>query len=126
MIEILGHITNKVSAAIGGWLGGTTALRFMDAKTPKEAFFRGALSIVMSVIFGTPLLYLLDLPYQNWEWQLASGFVWGFIGYATMNAAANYIKKQEDKDLSEILSVHMPMQIIKKPRKTIRKNKRKK
>lgn len=93
-IEYLQH---KLSSAIGGLLGGTSALRFMHAKDMKDAFYRGGISVIFSVAFGIPLLAYLGLPYQNWEWQLASAFVCGFIGYSAMSAAATYVTIYQKK-----------------------------
>jgi hypothetical protein len=103
---ILDYLQHKISSAIGGLLGGTSALRFFHAKTPTDAFYRGALSIIFSVVFGIPVLAYFNLPYQNWEWQLASGFVCGFIGYSLMSASAEYFAKaeRENKDLIDLAS----------------------
>jgi small neutral amino acid transporter SnatA (MarC family) len=102
---ILDYLQHKISSAIGGLLGGTSALRFFHAKTPKDAFYRGALSIIFSVVFGIPVLAYFGLPYQNWEWQLASGFVCGFIGYSLMSYASKVIKEKEESTI-DILSIH--------------------
>jgi phosphotransferase system glucose/maltose/N-acetylglucosamine-specific IIC component len=92
---ILDYLQAKVTSAIGGLLGGTSALRFMHAKDTKDGFNRGALSVIFSVVFGIPLLHYLNLPYQNWEYQLASAFICGFIGFAAMSAASAYVVNKE-------------------------------
>jgi hypothetical protein len=114
---ILDYLQHKLSSAIGGLLGGTSALRFFHAKTPTDAFYRGALSVIFSVVFGVPVLAYFGLPYQNWEWQLASGFICGFVGYSMMSAASIYIKEKENKP-EEILSIYSE---VKKPRKRKKK-----
>jgi hypothetical protein len=114
---ILDYLQHKLSSAIGGLLGGTSALRFFHAKTPTDAFYRGALSVIFSVVFGIPVLAYFNLPYQNWEWQLASGFICGFVGYSMMSAASTYIKEKENKP-EEILSIYSE---VKKPRKRKKK-----
>jgi small neutral amino acid transporter SnatA (MarC family) len=120
---ILDYLQHKLSSAIGGLLGGTSALKFFHAKTLTDAFYRGALSIIFSVAFGVPVLAYLGLPYQNWEWQLASGFVCGFLGYSMMSAASTYIKEKESNP-SEFLSINSEMPTLKKPAKAKRKKRK--
>ena len=117
----LEFIGSKISSAIGGMLGGSSALKFMNPKDFKDAYLRGALSIVFSVVFGTPVLWWLGLPYQNWEWQLASGFVCGFLGYALMSASAKYISNSQEKDIMEILAEVSMASSIPAPKKSKRK-----
>jgi small neutral amino acid transporter SnatA (MarC family) len=117
---ILDYLQHKLSSAIGGMLGGTSALRFFHAKTPTDAFYRGALSIIFSVVFGIPVLAYFGLPYQNWEWQLASGFICGFVGYSMMSAASTYIKEKEENP-DQLLSIYSEVKKVKK--KTKRKSK---
>lgn len=120
---ILDYLQHKISSAIGGLLGGTSALRFFHAETPTDAFYRGALSIIFSVVFGIPVLAYFGLPYQNWEWQLASGFVCGFLGYSLMSAASKYIKEKESNP-NEFLSINSEMPTLKKPAKAKRKKRK--
>ncbi|MFZ9908495.1 MAG: hypothetical protein ACO3EN_03360 [Candidatus Nanopelagicales bacterium] len=98
------YLQHKLSSALGGLLGGTSALRFFHAKSIQDAFYRGGLSVIFSVVFGVPVLAYFGLPYQNWEWQLASGFLCGFIGYSLMSAAATYINNKEENPES-LLSI---------------------
>ena len=128
---ILDYLQHKISSAIGGLLGGTSALRFFHAKTPTDAFYRGALSIIFSVVFGIPVLAYFNLPYQNWEWQLASGFLCGFIGYSLMSASAEYFNKAEKQnkdliDLASELSYQTKLVRAKSPKKKTVKKKGKK
>ena len=117
---ILDYLQHKLSSALGGILGGTSALRFFHAKTPKDAFYRGALSIIFSVVFGVPVLAYFGLPYQNWEWQLASGFICGFVGYSMMSAASTYIKEKESKP-EELLAIYSEVPKKKNTRKKKKK-----
>lgn len=124
---ILDYLQHKLSSALGGILGGTSALRFFHAKTPTDAFYRGALSIIFSVVFGIPVLAYFGLPYQNWEWQLASGFICGFIGYSLMSASAEYFAKaeKESKDIFDMVS-DISIEPLKTTKKPSRKKKSKK
>ena len=101
---LLEYLQHKLSSALGGLLGGTSALRFFHAKSVQDAFYRGGLSVIFSIVFGVPVLAYFGLPYQNWEWQLASGFICGFIGYSLMSAASTFIKSKENNP-DELLSV---------------------
>ena len=103
---VLEYLQHKLSSALGGLLGGTSALRFFHAKSIQDGFYRGGLSVIFSIVFGVPVLAYFGLPYQNWEWQLASGFICGFIGYSLMSAASVLIKKKED-DAEEFLQVYL-------------------
>lgn len=122
------YLQHKLSSALGGLLGGTSALRFFHAKSVQDAFYRGGLSVIFSIVFGVPVLAYFNLPYQNWEWQLASGFLCGFIGYSLMSAASKYIKDKEE-DPSALLSIHSEFKIeplVKTPNKKLKPKKRKK
>jgi len=117
---LLEYLQHKLSSALGGLLGGTSALRFFHAKSVQDGFYRGGLSVIFSIVFGVPVLAYFGLPYQNWEWQLASGFICGFIGYSLMSAASTFIKAKE-KNPDELLSV-----FIETPKKKVVRKKKKK
>ena len=122
------YLQHKLSSALGGLLGGTSALRFFHAKSIQDGFYRGGLSVIFSVAFGIPVLAYFNLPYQNWEWQLASGFICGFIGYSLMSAAATYIKNKEENPES-LLSICNEVKIeplTKITKKKLKPKKRKK
>lgn len=120
---VLEYLQHKLSSALGGLLGGTSALRFFHAKSIQDGFYRGGLSVIFSIVFGVPVLAYFGLPYQNWEWQLASGFICGFIGYSLMSAASVLIKKKED-DAEEFLQVYLEATQSKK--KVVKPKKKKK
>ena len=117
---LLEYLQHKLSSALGGLLGGTSALRFFHAKGVQDAFYRGGLSVIFSIVFGVPVLAYFGLPYQNWEWQLASGFLCGFIGYSLMSAASTLIKAKENNP-DELLSVFIETPV----KKVVRKKKKK-
>ena len=117
------YLQHKLSSALGGLLGGTSALRFFHAKSIQDGFYRGGLSVIFSIVFGVPVLAYFELPYQNWEWQLASGFICGFIGYSLMSAAAVFIKKKED-DAGEVLQVYL--EAVQSKKKVVRPKRNKK
>ena len=119
---VLEYLQHKLSSALGGLLGGTSALRFFHAKDIQDAFYRGGLSVIFSIVFGVPVLAYFNLPYQNWEWQLASGFLCGFIGYSLMSAAAVFMKKKED-NAEEFLSVYL--EAVESKKKVVKPKKKK-
>lgn len=122
------YLQHKLSSALGGLLGGTSALRFFHAKSVQDGFYRGGLSVIFSIVFGVPVLAYFNLPYQNWEWQLASGFLCGFIGYSLMSAASTYIKNKEENPES-LLSICNEVKIeplTKITKKKLKPKKRKK
>ena len=119
---VLEYLQHKLSSALGGLLGGTSALRFFHAKDIQDGFYRGGLSVIFSIVFGVPVLAYFNLPYQNWEWQLASGFLCGFIGYSLMSAAAVFMKKKED-NAEEFLSVYL--EAVESKKKVVKPKKKK-
>ena len=119
---VLEYLQHKLSSALGGLLGGTSALRFFHAKDIQDGFYRGGLSVIFSIVFGVPVLAYFNLPYQNWEWQLASGFICGFIGYSLMSAAAVFMKKKED-NAEEFLSVYL--EAVQSKKKVVKPKKKK-
>ena len=119
---VLEYLQHKLSSALGGLLGGTSALRFFHAKDIQDAFYRGGLSVIFSIVFGVPVLAYFKLHYQNWEWQIASGFLFGFIGYSLMSAAAVFMKKKED-NAEEFLSVYL--EAIESKKKVVKPKKKK-
>lgn len=86
MSEVLGYLAQKLTSTLGGLVGVVTNFHFREPKTMVEAVIRGTIAGTFSFFFGIPLLWYLGLPYQNWQWQLASGFFCGFVSYALLSA----------------------------------------
>lgn len=84
MNEVLGYLTQKITSTIGGFFGVLSRFAYKKPKSMLDALMRGSLATMFSFIFAIPLLWYFGLPYTNWQWQLASGFVCGFLGYATL------------------------------------------
>jgi hypothetical protein len=100
MTEISTVITSKVAAMIGGLFGGAAILTFIKPKTIGEAFLRGSLSTGSATIFTGPAVHYLNLDH-NWENELMSGFVIGFLAYSVLGMVANFLKKNQHKDIVE-------------------------
>lgn len=95
-----GYLTAKVASMVGGLFGGFAILTFIKPKTIGEAFMRGGMSVGSAMVFGQPLLVLADIP-SNWETQLMSGFCVGFLAYTVLGMIANFLIKNQNKDIVE-------------------------
>lgn len=100
MTEITTVLTGKLAAMIGGLFGGAAILTFIRPKTVGEAFLRGALSTGSATIFTSPAIHYAGLNH-NWENELMGGFVIGFLAYSTLGMVANFLIKNQDKDIIE-------------------------
>lgn len=102
MAEPLAYISTKVASMIGGFLGGAAILTFIRPKTIGEAFIRGGFSVGSAIIFSTPLIEFIDLR-QTWENQAMAGFCVGFISYSVLGMVANFLVKNQSKDIVEVV-----------------------
>lgn len=100
MTELSGAAGGKIAAMMGGLFGGLAILTFIKPKTIGEAFLRGSLSTGSATIFANPLVGLANLD-QNWETQLMAGSVVGFIAYSVLGMIANFLIKNQNKDIVE-------------------------
>ncbi len=98
-------ISAKISSFIGGILGGLSILSYIPPKTVKEAFMRGGVSVGFALMFAQPILLQIGLevqPNQFWIYELGIAFLCGFVGYSVMNWVANFLAKNQNKDIMEI------------------------
>lgn len=103
-MDIASYITHKVTAALGGLIGGASIMSYIRPHSIGEAFARGGTSTGAAIIFAGPCLVALRLP-TGWEMQLVSGFVIGFIAYSFLGAIANFLDRHKDKDITELVKV---------------------
>jgi hypothetical protein len=96
------YILTKLASMIGGFFGGAAILTFIRPKTIGEAFVRGGLSVGSAIIFASPLLSRLSIN-SNWENELMSGFVVGFLAYSILGMVANFLIKNQQKDIIEAI-----------------------
>ena len=94
------YLSAKIASMIGGFLGGAAILTFIRPKTIGEAFIRGGLSVGSATIFGTPSLEILKID-TGWENQLMAGFCIGFVAYSVLGMVANFLIKNQNKDIVE-------------------------
>ncbi len=94
------YLAAKIASMLGGFLGGAAILTFIRPKTIGEAFTRGAVSTGSALIFARPLGDWLTLS-DTWENQLMVGFVVGFLAYSILGMVANFLVKNQDKDIVE-------------------------
>lgn len=94
------YLVSKIASMIGGFIGGSAILTFIRPKTIGEAFMRGGVSTGSAVIFSHPLIHWIGME-NNWETQLMSGFIIGFVAYSVLGMVANFLKKNQDKDIVE-------------------------
>ena len=102
MTDPSGFLTTKIASMIGGLFGGATILTFIKPKTIGEAFTRGGMSAGSAVVFSTPVLKALELN-NDWEGQMMAGFCMGFIAYSVLGMIANFLIKNESKDIAEAI-----------------------
>lgn len=96
------YLTAKVASMIGGLFGGFAILTFIKPSSIKEAFVRGGVSVGSAIVFADPLLTLAGAV-SNWETQLMSGFCVGFLAYTVLGMIANFLQRNQDKDIVEAL-----------------------
>lgn len=102
MADPTGYITAKVASMIGGLFGGFAILTFIRPKSISEAFMRGGVSVGSSMVFTYPLIDMLGIS-NNWETQLMGGFCVGFLAYTVLGMIANFLQKNQDKDIVEVV-----------------------
>jgi hypothetical protein len=94
------YFTAKLASMIGGLFGGAAILTFIKPQTVGEAFVRGGVSVGSAMVFAVPLVEAFHLD-NNWETQLMGGFCVGFLAYSILGMVANFLKKNQDKDIVE-------------------------
>ena len=102
MPDITAVVTSKLASMIGGMLGGAAILTFIRPKTVGEAFLRGALSTGSAIIFSAPILHYLGMSI-NWENEIMVGFFVGFVAYSMLGMVANFLQKNQDKTIVEVV-----------------------
>jgi len=102
MADPTSYLTAKVASMIGGLFGGFAILTFIKPKTIGEAFMRGGMSVGSAMVFTQPLLVMADIS-NNWESQLMGGFVVGFLAYTVLGMVANFMIKNQDKDIVQVV-----------------------
>jgi hypothetical protein len=102
MTDFIAILSTKVASMMGGFFGGAAILTFIKPKTISEAFLRGSLSTGSAMVFAHPLAMMAKLD-DNWESQLMSGFCVGFLAYSILGMVANFLKKNQDKDIVETI-----------------------
>lgn len=102
MADPASYLTAKVASMIGGLFGGFAILTFIKPKTIGEAFMRGGMSVGSAMVFTQPLLVMVDIS-NNWESQLMGGFVVGFLAYTVLGMIANFMIKNQDKDIVQVV-----------------------
>lgn len=96
------YLIAKLASMIGGMVGGGAILTLIRPKTVGEAFMRGGFSVGSATIFAVPVLRWVDLS-NNWENQLMAGFVVGFLAYSILGMVANFLVKNQNKDIAEAI-----------------------
>jgi hypothetical protein len=63
---------------------------------------RGGMSVGSSMVFTQPLLDIAGIS-NNWETQLMGGFCVGFLAYTVLGMIANFLQKNQHKDIVEVV-----------------------
>lgn len=100
MTEFSTVLSGKLASMVGGLFGGAAILTFIKPKTIGEAFLRGSLSTGSAMIFANFLLSNLKIDI-NWENELMAGFMIGFVAYSILGMIANFLIKNQHKDIIE-------------------------
>jgi len=64
---------------------------------------RGAMSTGSAIIFADPVLRVVGLE-VDWEMQLMSGGIVGFVAYSLLGAVANFFKQNEKVDIVTLVN----------------------
>lgn len=102
MADPTGFFTTKIASMIGGLFGGAAILTFIRPTSIGEAFTRGGISAGSAIIFGVPILEAMALS-TTWEFQLMAGFCVGFVAYSILGMVANFLIKNEKRDVVEVV-----------------------
>jgi hypothetical protein len=102
MVDPTSYISAKIASMIGGLFGGFAILTFIKPQTIKEAFIRGGVSVGSAMVFAQPLLVMLEIS-NNWETQLMAGFSVGFISYTVLGMVANFLHRNQQRDIVEVV-----------------------
>lgn len=94
------YLTAKLASIIGGLLGGGAILTFIKPKSIGEAFIRGGVSVGSAAIFTSSIITWVKIA-DNWENQIMIGFIVGFLAYSVLGMIANFLIKNQDKDIVE-------------------------
>jgi len=103
MADLPTYVTTKIASAIGGLFGGFMLMTFIKPKTINESFTRGAVSTGSAIIFADPVLQITNAP-QNWELQIMSGAVIGFVAYSVLGAVARFFDRNADSDIVDMVN----------------------
>lgn len=94
------YLLAKLASMIGGMFGGGAILTLIRPKSVGEAFMRGGFSVGSATVFAVPVLTWANME-NNWENQLMAGFVVGFLAYSILGMVANFLVKNQNKDIIE-------------------------
>jgi hypothetical protein len=97
------YLVVKIASAIGGFFGGAGMMSFIKPRSISEAFMRGAMSTGSAIIFADPVLRVVGLE-VDWEMQLMSGGIVGFVAYSLLGAVANFFKQNEKTDIVTLVN----------------------
>ncbi len=93
-----GYVITKIASGIGGMFGGLAMMSFIKPKTILDGVIRGGVSTGSAIIFATPALEILSMDKNDWEMQLASGMVCGFVAWSLLGMVARFFIKAEQRN----------------------------
>jgi hypothetical protein len=102
MNEFIPALSSKLGSVLGGFFGGSAILTFIKPTSLGEAFLRGSLSTGSAVVFADALLKYFNLN-TDWENSMMSGFIVGFFAYSILGMIANFLIKNQTKDIVEVM-----------------------
>lgn len=95
------EIAVRLITAIGGFLGGTSILVYMPAKSLMEAFKRVSVSVIAAGTMAIPITRKL-FDEVNDEVLMGVSFIVGFIAWFTLGSIARFFENKQGRDIVEI------------------------
>jgi hypothetical protein len=95
--------TSSLIAALGSFLGGSVLMAFVKPNSVPEALIRSFVTAVIGLVFTPIALEKTGMMPDKAEHIIAVAFCVGFLGWSLLGAMANFLRKQQDKDIFEVI-----------------------
>lgn len=95
------EVAVKLIAAIGGFMGGTSILLYMPARSWSDALKRIGISIISAIMLAVPVAGKIFDDVNN-ENLMATAFIIGFAAWFLLGSLAKFFENRQGKDLLQI------------------------
>ena len=96
--------TSSLVAALGSFLGGSVLMAFVKPNSISEAIIRSFVTAVIGLIFTPVAIEKIGMNPEKAEHIISVAFCVGFLGWSLLGATANFLRKQQDKDIFEVIN----------------------